>query len=248
VRGLTSSCGISAIVAIEAVMKNSKEYAKKIQALYRTLSHKYSAVQAARRDGVVDSIVYALVSAELTEKEAESAMARFAEYFVDWNDLRVSRVEEVVEVLGKDTSATKGIASTIIRVLRSIFDEFHKVELEGLKKTGKRPARQALEKIDGMTQFAVDYCTLVALRGHAIPLTSKMLEYLRTNGLVTPDADEQQIAGFLTKQVPAKNGYAFYALLRQESEKSRSPRKKKTKTAAKKTAKTRAKTQKKAKK
>ena len=228
-------------------MKNSKEYSKKIQALYRTLGHKHPAVQAASHDGVVDSMVYALVSAELTEKAAESAMARFAENFVDWNDVRVSRVEEVVEILGKDTPATKEIASSLIKVLRSIFDDFHKMDLEALKKTGKRPARQAIEKIEGITPFAVDYCTLVALRGHAIPLTNKMLDYLRTNDLVTPDADEQQIEGFLTKQIPAKDGYKFYALLRQESEKARRARKK-TRTAAKKGTKSRARTQKKAKK
>jgi endonuclease III len=229
-------------------MKNSKEYSKKIQTLYRTLSHKHPKVQKADRDDVVDSIVYAIISAELSEKAAESATARFADYFVDWNDLRVSRVEEIVEVLGKDTPATKDVASTIIRVLRAIFDEYHKVSLEALKKIGKRPAKQALEKIDGLSRFAVDYCMLVSLRGHAIPLTTKMLEYLRNNELVNPDADEHQIAGFLTKQIPAKNGYDFYALLRRESEKSKSTKKRKTKTAVKKTTKKRTRTPKKAKK
>ena len=128
-----------------------------------------------------------------------------------------------------------------------MFDEYHKVDLEPLKKVGKRPARQALEKIDGLSRFAVDYCTLVSLRGHAIPLTSRMLEYLRDNDLVDPDADEQQIAGFLTKQVPAKDGYDFYVLLREESEKSRSAKKKRTATAVKKAAKAGTASQKKAK-
>lgn len=229
-------------------MKNSKEYAQKIQTLYRTLTHKHPKVQQARHDEVVDSIIYAIISAELSEKAAESALARFADHFVDWNDLRVSRVEEIVEALGKDTPATKDIALTIAKVLRAIFDDYHKVNLEALKKIGKRPARQTLEKIDGLSRFAVDYCMLVALRGHAIPLTSKMLEYLQHNELVDPDADEQQIAGFLIKQIPAKNGYDFYALLRHESEKSKSTKKRKTKLAVKKTTKTRKRTQKKAKK
>jgi endonuclease III len=229
-------------------MKNSKEYAKKIPRLYRTLSHKHPKVQQAGRDEVVDSIIYAIISAELSEKAAESAMIRFADHFVDWNDLRVSRAEEIVEALGKDTPATKDIALAIIKVLRAIFDDYHKVNLEALKKIGKRPARQALEKIDGLSRFAVDYCMLVSLRGHAIPLTNKMLEYLRNHELVDPDADEQQIAGFLVKQIPAKNGYDFYALLRRESEKSKSTKKKKTKTAVKKATQKRTRTPKKAKK
>lgn len=233
-------------------MKNSKEYSKKIQTLYRRLSHKYPKVQQADHADVVDSIIYAIISAEFSEKAAQSAMTRFASHFVDWNDLRVSRVEEIVEAIGKDTPATKDIATTITKVLRAIFDEYHKVNLEALKKIGKRPARQALEKIDALNRFAVDYCMLVSLRGHAIPLTSKMLDYLRNNDLVDPDADEQQITGFLTKQIPAKKGYNFYALLRHESEKFKTTKKRKTKTVVKKTTKarkiTKKKTRKKAKK
>lgn len=229
-------------------MKNSKQYSKKIQTLSRTLSHKHPKVHKANQDEVVDSIIYAVLSAELSEKSAESAMARFADHFVDWNDLRVSRVEEIVEALGKETHATKEIASTVIKVLRAIFDEYHKVNLEALKKVGKRPAKQVLEKIDGLSRFAVDYCMLVSLRGHAIPLTHKMLEYLRDNELVDPDADEQQIAGFLTKQIPAKNGYDFYARLRHESEKYKATKRKKAKKAVKKSTKTRKRPQKKAKK
>ena len=84
-----------------------------------------------------------------------------------------------VEVLGGDTPAARAAASAIIKVLNGIFNEYHKVSLEALRKLGKRPARQALEKIEGMSRFAVDYCMLTSLHGHAIPLTEKMTEYLK---------------------------------------------------------------------
>lgn len=213
-------------------MKNSKEYSKKIQGLYRTLSQKHRKVQKVSHEEVVDAIIHAFVSAQLTEQGAESAMQRFAGYFVDWNDLRVSRAEEIVEALGSDTPATRGVASAIIRVLNSIFNEYHKVSLEALRKMGKRPARQALEKIDGISPFAVDYCMLTSLHGHAIPLTERMTEYLRANELVDPDADEQQIEGFLTKQIPARNGYEFYAILRRESEEAKGGKKRKAATTS----------------
>jgi hypothetical protein len=45
-----------------------------------------------------------------------------------------------------------------------------------------------------------------------------MLEYLRKSELVHPEADEQEIEGFLAKQIAAKDGYEFYWLLRRESE------------------------------
>ena len=51
-----------------------------------------------------------------------------------------------------------------------------------LKKLGKRPARQDLEKIDGISRFVVNYCLLTSLEAHAIPVTEQMADYLRQNG------------------------------------------------------------------
>lgn len=216
-------------------MKNSKEYSKKIQRLYRSLSRKYPKVKKVIHDEPADAIVYAIISAELSKKATESAIKRFADYFVDLNDLRVSQTEEIVEMLGGDTPVTRTIASTITMVLRAVFNEYHKVSLEALKKIGKRPARQILEKLEGTSHFVVDYCMLTSLQGHAIPLTEGMIEYLISKELVYPDADEQEIGGFLAKQISAKKGYEFYALLRRENEARRSKKKKKTKTTSKKT-------------
>ncbi len=222
-------------------MKNSKEYSKKIQRLYRSLSRKYPKVQKVVRDEPVDAIIYAIISSELSEKATESAIKRFADYFVDLNDLRVSQTEEIVGIWGEDTRVTRNIASKITRVLRAVFNEYHKMSMEVLKKTGKRPARQILEKMDGTSRFVVDYCMLTSLQGHAIPLTKGMIEYLKQNELVYPDADEQQIGGFLAKQISAKKGYEFYSLLRRESEARKSKKKKKSKTTSKKKTETKSK-------
>ena len=128
-------------------MKDSKEYSKKIQKLYRSLSRKYAKVQKVVHDDPVDAIIYAIISNKLSEKSTEAAIRKFTDYFVDLNDLRVSRTEEIVEMLGEDTPTTRNIAPTITTVLRDIFNNYHKVSLETLKKMGKRPARQILEKI-----------------------------------------------------------------------------------------------------
>jgi endonuclease III len=226
-------------------MKNSKDYSKKIHKLHSSLSRKYPKVQKVVHDEPADAIVYAVICSRLDSKTTEAAMKRFHEYFVDLNDLRVSRTEEIIEMLGDDSSVAKSVAATVTTVLRSVFNMYHKVSLEGLKKMGKRPARQILEKMEGTSRFIVDYCMLTSLQGHAIPLTEDMIEYLKSRELVHPEADEQQIGGFLAKQISAKKGYEFYSLLRSESEVYKREKKKKIKTtsAGKKT--TRKKTKKK---
>jgi endonuclease III len=219
-------------------MKNSKDYSKKIQKIYRKLSRKYPKAQKVSHEEVEYAIVYSVISENMNVKATEAAFQNISDYFVDLNDLRVSRADEIVEMLGEDTTETRYIASTITRVLSGIFNEFHKVSLESLKKMGKRPAKQVLEKIDGISRFVVDYCMLTSLKGHAIPLTKTMVEFLKNNELVDPEADEGEIEGFLAKQISARNGYDFYALLRRESEAQKGVKKTKPKSTIKKKTKT----------
>ncbi|MDH4239351.1 MAG: hypothetical protein OEW48_07290 [Phycisphaerae bacterium] len=218
-------------------MKNSKEYSKKVLELYRSLKAKHPKVKKVTYDEPADAVVYAIVGENMKGPATEAAIKRFAEYFIDLNDLRVSQEEEILEVLGEDTPNTKDIASNLTKALKAIFDQYNSVSLETLKKIGKRPARQVLEKMDGISPFVVNYCMLASLQSHAIPLTKGMIEYLRNNQMVVPDADEQQIEGFLAKQISAENAYEFYVLLRRQSEarktKKKTVRKVKTKKATK---------------
>ena len=221
-------------------MKNSKEYSKKIRELYRSLKAKHPKVKKVTYDEPTDAVVYAIIGENMNGPATESAIKRFADYFIDLNDLRVSQEEEILEVLGEDTPGTKNIASNLIKALKAVFDGYNRVSLESLKKIGKRPARQVLDKMDGISRFVVNYCMLASLQSHAMPLTERMIEYLRNNQLVEPDADEQQIEGFLAKQISAENAYEFYVLLRRQSESRKTKRKKKTvrKVKAKKATKT----------
>jgi endonuclease III len=209
-------------------MKNGKEYSKKVQKLYRSLKRKYPVVQKVIYDEPVDALVYAIISAELSEAAAQSAIKRLADYFVDWNDLRISRAEEIAEAIGTEASAARDIASALTTALRAVFGKYNMVSLKALYKMSKRPAKGFLEKIDGTNRFVVDYCMLTSLHGHAIPLTKKMIEYLRSNELVHEGADEREIEGFLARQVSAENAYEFYSLLRRQSEARKAGKKKKS--------------------
>jgi endonuclease III len=211
-------------------MRNSKEYAQKIQKLYRLLKREQPKIQHAGYDEPTEAIVYGIISENMSETSAQSAIKKFMDYFIDLNDLRVSRVEEIIEVLGEDTPLNRQIATTLNKILGAIFSEYHTISLMGLKKLGKRPAKQVLEKLEGISNFVVNYCMLTALEGHAMPLTGRMIEYLKTDNLVESDADERDIEGFLTRQISAKNGYEFYILLRSESELPETKRKRKTRT------------------
>jgi len=199
-------------------MKNSREYSQRLQKLYRSLKQQYPRPEKVQYDEPVDAIVHALITENLTEAQTQAAVRRFRDHFVDSNDLRVASPEEIVDTIGEDCPATRNTALAITSILGMIFEKNNAVTLEVLKKMGKRPAKQVLEKIPGTTPFVVDYCMLTSLQGHAIPLTKTMIEYLKANRCVHPQADRETIEGYLTRQIAAKDAYEFYTMLRQESE------------------------------
>lgn len=207
-------------------MKNSSEYAQRLRKFYRGLKRSYAKTEAVMYDDPVDALIYAIVSEGMSESAAEAAMRGIGETFIDRNDLRVSRVEEIVEIFGKDTPASRRTAFALTTALRAVFDNYHTVSLQALRKIGKRPAKQVLEGLQGVTRFVVNYCMLTSLQAHAIPLTVPMVEHLKENEIVDPQASDEDVEGFLARQVAAKNAYDFYALLRCESEASKAPRKK----------------------
>jgi len=214
-------------------MKNSKKYAAEIRKLYRSLKIKGPKVKKVVYAEPADALVYALVSENMTQTEAQTAVRRLSRHFVDWNDLRVSRMEEVLDVIGRDNPVIRATAEALTAALQYIFSRYSTVSLQSLTETGKRPAKQALEKIDGISRFAVNYVMLTSLAAHAIPLTGKMIEYLHANELVHPAADEHDIEGFLQRQIPASQAYEFYFLLRRACEKRLAVRKKKKSTSPK---------------
>jgi endonuclease III len=199
-------------------MKDSSKYAKKIQRLYRTLKRRLGKAAILTYEEPVNALVYAVVSEKATESQAGSAIKKIKENFVDYNDLRVARPEEISEVLGQDFPFAHETATALTGSMMAVFNKYNMLSLQGLRKLGKRPAKVMLEKLAGVSPFIVDYCMLTSLEGHAIPLTPKMLEYLKTNGLSDAEAGYEEVEGFLSRQIAMKNAYEFYSLLRRESE------------------------------
>jgi endonuclease III len=205
-------------------MKNSKEYAQRLQKLYRGLKRAQPKVEKVAYDDPAEALICGIIHERLNDSAAHRAIKGIRSAFVDWNDLRVSRVEEVVEALGEDTPASRATAMALTSALKDIFDEYHKVSLQALKVQGKRPARQCLERFGGVSPFVVNYCLLTALQAHAVPLTDGMVEYLKQHKLIETNAGPEDIEGFLTRQIAAKDAFEFYALLRRESESAKKSR------------------------
>ena len=210
-------------------MKDSKDYSGKVQKFYRKLKRVYGKVKKPDYADPVGALVYGIISERMSQSWAQGAYKRILDHFVDFNDLRVSRSGEIVEVLGDDTVVMHRISSRLVGALQALFKKYNTASLDALENMSKRPARQVLSKIEGVSRFAVNYCMLMSLQSHAMPLTAKMIEYLKDKELVHPESDEQEIEGFLMRQISVSEAYKFYTYLRLESEGGGSKSKKRVK-------------------
>jgi len=204
-------------------MKDSKHYAQRVKKFFRALSRKEGQVRPATYADPIQALVYAGVAEFTTRTEAKRICKAIERHFVDVNDLRVSRSEEILEVIGSNEAWAKKIAKALPRTLMAVFNAYDGLNVEPLMEMGKRQARKALAELEGISRFVADYFFVVILDGHAIPLNETMLNYLRANELVHPDADDDDIIGFLERQISAADGYTFYRLLRQAAETSAKP-------------------------
>ncbi len=199
-------------------MKNSKKYSPKITKLFNSLKRKSTKRPMPKYSDPIEAVVYALVSESMPEAAGGRLYRRMMKHFVDLNDLRVSRREEISDVFRDSSEEFEKSAAAITRTLNAIFEKRNRMSLEGLTQDGKRQAHKELSEMEGITPFAVSYCFLTSMGGHAIPLNTKMLDYLRTGELVHPNATDMEISGFLERQIGAADAYNFYLFLRNEAE------------------------------
>lgn len=192
-------------------MKDSKLYAQRLKRLLKDI--KQTGQEPVHYEDPLEALVHGVLCEYFSNQQAQQLYRKMMRHFVDFNDLRVARTEEIMDVWSEHSPQAKHAAAGIISLLMTVFNKFHTLDLAGLKQTGKRPAKQFLQAMDGVSKFALDYCMLTCMHAHTIAINELVYQYLKAEQLVHPEAKIEDIQGFLTRLVPAKQAYAAYQLL-----------------------------------
>lgn len=199
-------------------MKDSKIYAKKIVKLYREMKKTHGKTKKVEYEDPIEAIIFGVLCEYQSMPSARSSLRKINRHFVDLNDLRVSRPEELIEVLAIDGEEVKAIAEDMLASLNAIYSKFDGTSLMVLKELGKRQGRKELEDLEKISTFAISYCFLTALDGHAIPVSKSIADYLRVEELVHPKAKAHDIEGFLERQNKSDDAFEFFMLLKAHSD------------------------------
>ncbi len=199
-------------------MKKTPQYSQKIKKLFGVLKKGIEKPKKAAHEDLVESMVFAALCQDSTESAAKNALKKIQSHFVDFNDLRVARTEEILEVIGNDMNNAEKSAANAVAMLNAVFQKYDSLATENISGTGKKGVKEALEKVSGLSDFVKNFVYLTFVNVHAVPITDKMFEYFKTYELVDPQWDNKQIASFIEKQVSASEAYAFYTAIRHDSE------------------------------
>lgn len=182
--------------------------------VHKVLKKHYQTVAPDPNRSVFEQSVFACCLENAHYDRAEEAFAALEHNFFDWNEIRVTTIRELSEVMSRlpDPPAA---GNRVKRVLQSVFESTYSYDLEDLRKKNLGPAVEALKKIDGTTNFTVAYVTQAALGGHAIPVDEGVLQALSVVGLVTEkDLEAGAISG-LERAIAKSKGVEFASQLHQ---------------------------------
>ena len=211
-------------------MKNARQYEKKLKKLM-------SGMRRTRQTGddeqdPVAVLIEAIFQADSTRKDAASALREITEEFVDWNELRVAPPRDIVWCVGKDSPRADKRAVMLVDALGGIYRRTCGVSMEYMQKMSKRDLRRHLSEL-GLDTYPVAAVTLLVFGGHAIPVDDDLADSLKMDQYADPDAELDDIQGFLQRVIPMKDALAAHEFFRAYVEKSAKALAKKRKADAK---------------
>jgi len=182
--------------------------------VHKVLKKHYRPVLPDPNRPVLEHLLFACCAENAHYDAAEEAFAALVHNFFDFNEVRVSSVRELSEVMS-GLPEPAAAAHRVKRVLQSVFESTYSFDLEELRKLNLGPASERLTKLDGSTAFSVAYVVQAALGGHAIPVDLGVLRALCAVDLISEEDLEAGTVPGLERAVAKSKGLEFASLLHQ---------------------------------
>jgi endonuclease III len=162
---------------------------------------------------VLEQFIYGLCREGATRAQADRAFAALRDRFFDWNEVRVSSIRELEEVLA-DLPDAEARAHRLVNFLQEVFETTFSFDLEGLGKKGLKQAAKQLARYQAANDYIVSWVVQQSLGGHAVPVDPPTLRVTRRLGLIDGDQDDpESLRASLEHLVPKARGGMFADLI-----------------------------------
>lgn len=188
--------------------------ANRISKLQNLLKKSYKPVIPVDNRPLMEHLLYACLLENAPYELADEALARLEQDFFDWNEVRVTTITELTEVLSRLPDPTSA-AIRLKKNLHGLFESTYSFDLEELRKQNLGKALQRFERLPAMSSFILSYITQHGLGGHAIPLDSAALRFFWLCDIINENELKTGKVTGLERAIPKNKGVEFSSLLHQ---------------------------------
>ena len=153
---------------------------------------------------LVDLFVHSYLLWQAPSADATAALKRLKSAFIDWNDMRVSLVSDIIDVIGHKHWRAHDRVSRLREAMNGIFRREHKVSLERLRTLMKKDAVSYMDTLPGMVPFVANRVLLVGVDFHSVPLEEFGLQLLVQAGVFPSGMGLVDAANWVTRHVKAE--------------------------------------------
>jgi len=180
----------------------------------KVLRKHYKPVIPPTNRSLFEHLVFACLLEDSPVEAAEEVFQTLKRDYFGWNEIRVSTIRELTDVLQPLVNPVEA-AARLKQTLHSVFESVYEFDIESLKKQNIGQAVKQLQKYNGTTPFAVAYATQHALGGHAIPVNRGALIMLHTVGVLSDEEFQKGAVPGLERAVSKSKGPEVASLLHQ---------------------------------
>lgn len=187
--------------------------ASRISKLQTLLKKAYKPTMVEERP-LIEHLLYACLLENAPYELADEALAKLEQDYFDWNEVRVTTITELAEVLSRLPDPTAA-AVRLKKNLHGLFESVYSFDIEELKKQNLGKALQKFEQLPAISPFVLAYVTQHGLGGHAVPLDSAALRFFWLADIINENELKSGKVTGLERAVPKTKGIEFASLLHQ---------------------------------
>ena len=193
---------------------SAKNRADLINTLYKVAKKEYDFIKPPSNRTVFENMLYGCCLENSTFEAADEAFAKLQENFCDWNEVRVTTLDELAES-GKNLGNPMECATSIKQTLYGVFEKYFTYDLDFLKKENLGKAVTTFEAMKGVTPFVISYVSQNGLGGHSIALDRSTMSLFYVLGIISEaEAQKGRVPG-LERTISKAKGAEFFVLIHQ---------------------------------
>ena len=193
---------------------SAKNRADLINKLFKVAKKEYDFIKPLSNRTVFEHMLYGCCLENSTFEAADEAFAKLQENFCDWNEVRVTTIDELAES-GKNLGNPREGATSVKQTLYGVFEKYFTYDLDFLRKENLGKAVATFETMKGVTPFVISYVSQNGLGGHSIPIDRSTMSLFYVLGIVSEDEAQKGRVPGLERTIAKSKGIEFFVQMHQ---------------------------------